>query len=45
MTGMPVQVELEPDEVQMLQLGGSSGGDGDGSAAKEVVTVPQVRER
>ena len=38
------QVELEHDEVQMVQLGGSGGG-GDGSGAKEVVTIPEVRER
>ena len=39
-----MQVRLEHDEVQMVQLGGSGGG-GNGSAAKEVVTIPQVRER
>ena len=46
-----MQVELEHDEVQMVQLGGSGGGGGDGggggggSAAKEVVTIVKDRER
>ena len=35
---------MEHDEVQMVQLGGSGGG-GDGSGAKEVVTIREVRER